>query len=78
MKVYSDTLLDWQIRQLHNSFRDGTATDAINRHTCRVALGELCIGDDMPGGLRYPTREEIAAAKVRLARIWNERHGDEP
>jgi len=65
-----------QIRQLHNSFRDGTATDAVGRHLCRVALGECCVGDEgIPGGHRYPTDDEIAEAKRRLAGRFSQGEG---
>ena len=79
MKLYTDRIRPAHIRALHNTFRDGTATDAVARLACRVALGELCVGDDaIPGGLRYPTESEIDEAKTTLCRTWNERHGDKP
>lgn len=73
-KVYVGTLTVQMIHLLHNGYREGTATDAIGRHLCRVALGELCIGDDIPGGFRYPTVEEVREAKERLAAAWNARN----
>lgn len=72
-----ESLLPCQIHEVHNALRDGTITDAIGRHVCRVALGELCIGDDMPGGLRYPTRAEVKEAKNRVASQWNRMFGIE-
>lgn len=74
MRVTAKTIQDFQIRRLHNGFRDGTATDAISRHLCHVALGECCVADDgIPGGLRYPTEDEIHEAKRRLASHWGDR-----
>lgn len=75
-KLYVTTIANAHIRQLHNSFRDGTATDAIGRQLCHVALGECCVADDdIPGGMRYPTEDEIGEAKRRLASHWNALHG---
>lgn len=67
-----NTLTDRHVRELHNGFLDGTATDAIGRHLCHVALGECCIGTDSPVmPLRYPTPEEIEDARSRLCHHWN-------
>ncbi len=63
-----------QIRTLHNSFCDNTATDAARRHMCRIALGECCVstkGQHVPFEHRYPTEDEIADAKRKLASHWN-------
>lgn len=68
------TIADSQIRELHNGFVEGTATDAIGRHLCHVALGECCIGNEGPMPFRYPTEDERREAKRRLADHWNYRH----
>lgn len=72
-RVTANTITDEQIRELHNRFLDGTITDAIGRHLCHVALNECCVSDVGPGKdyKRYPTREECAEAKHRLAQHWN-------
>jgi hypothetical protein len=69
-----NTLTASQIRRMHNSYLEGTITDAIGRHLCRVALGERCIGIEGPMKLRYPTLTEQSTAKKRLATSWNARH----
>ncbi len=73
MKVTPETITDDQIRDLHNGFIEGTATDAVRRHLCYVALAERCIG--MPPGspmkYRYPTPEERYEAKQCLAAYCN-------
>jgi hypothetical protein len=72
MKARPATITPAQIRRLHNSYLDGTINDAIGRHLCHVALGECCVGDKtIPGGMRYPTEDEIREAKERLAQSWN-------
>lgn len=61
-------ITDDDIRELFNIRRDGTATDALIRHTCQVALGERVIGDPThPAGARYPYADERQQA---LARCW--------
>lgn len=78
-KLYVRTIEPSHIRQLHNRFRDGTATDAIGRHLCHVALGECCVADnEIPGGMRFPTDGEIEEAKRRLVGHWNAAHGATP
>jgi len=61
-------IIDQKIRELAETLRDGTASDAIGRHVCAIALGE-------PGNLgRPPTDSEIARARVMaVAAIDNSR-----
>jgi hypothetical protein len=59
---------DDDIRAIYNSAVEGTATDAIVRHACRVALAERCIGCADPRKKRYPSTTEQAAAREQLAR----------
>lgn len=74
------TLTDDEVRETYNSALDGTINDAIKRHLCKVALGEACIRDDRFETLtpenpyRYPTADERADARKRLADAWNIRH----
>jgi hypothetical protein len=72
--MYTRNLTDDMIRERFNSYRDGTITDALLRQRCRVALGELCIGDDgIPGGLRYPTADERHEARRAITKAINEK-----
>ena len=74
MRLTVRSLPDSEVRRYFNVSRDGTATDALRRYRCRVALGELCVADDdMPGGLRYPTEDEIHEARREIARDLNAR-----
>lgn len=78
-KLTGRIIADSQIRELHNGFVEGTATDAIGRHLCHVALGECCIGTDNPVmPFRYPTEAERREARNRLADHWNSRHAPRP
>jgi len=63
-----------EIRALFNSSRDGTASDAVVRQLCQVALGECCVFDDgIPGHRRYGTSDEIADAHRRIVDILERR-----
>ena len=65
-----------EIRALFNASRDGTASDAVVRQLCQIALGECCIVDDgMPGRRRYGTEAEIEHAHSRIASILERRRG---
>ena len=66
-------MTDDDIRELHNTFADGTATDAVARHRCRVALGERCIGWDGPDHARYPTNLERNEARAWCRQARKER-----
>jgi hypothetical protein len=68
MAAYPDISDD--IRHMFNAARDGTASDAVRRQLCRVALSECCVADDQhPEGKRYPTRKERHEARLRLEHI---------
>lgn len=58
---------DDDIRELFNIKDEGTVTDALIRHDCKVALGERVIGaeGEHPEHLRYPTRIEREIARKR-------------
>lgn len=69
-RLDESTVTDDQIRHLFNASRDGTATDAIIRHACQVALSECVVFDDThPSKHRYPDADERTQARRRCAEI---------
>ena len=63
-RIANTDVTDEQIRNLYNASRDGTATDALIRYRCQVALYERVVADEThPCGVRYPDCAEHAAAR---------------
>lgn len=59
-EVTADTITDEQILRIGRLFRDGTAHDAICRHTATVALG-----------LTLDSPALVSEARARMAGMWN-------
>ena len=71
----AENLTDADIDNVEASAVEGTATDALIRHACRVARGDQCIGLPPDGKhLRRPSQHERHEAKKRVARILTTRH----